>query len=179
MNKQNQKLLLQLARKAIENHFQKKDYDLENIPAEFKEKRGVFVTLHEDGQLRGCIGNIEPIKSLYENVKENVLNAAFHDPRFSKLRKEELKNVHLEISVLTPPRKLEYYSPEDLLSKLTGKEGVILEKNHHRATFLPQVWEDLPDKEEFLGHLSLKAGLSADGWKQAGIYVYHAEVFRE
>ncbi len=179
MNKQNQKLLLQLARKTIENHFQKRDYDLEKIPAEFQEKRGVFVTLHLDGQLRGCIGNIEPIKSIYEGVKENALNAAFHDPRFSKLTEGELKKVHLEISVLTPPRKLEYRSSEELLSKLTGKEGVILEKNHHRATFLPQVWEDLPDKEEFLGHLSLKAGLNPEVWKEAKIYVYQAEVFGE
>ena len=93
MNKQNQKLLLQLARKTIENNFKRKDYNLKNIPAEFQEKRGVFVTLHEGGQLKGCIGNIEPLKSLYEGVKENVLNAAFHDPRFSKLREDELKKV--------------------------------------------------------------------------------------
>ena len=179
MNKQNQKLLLQLARKTIENNFKRKDYNLKNIPAEFQEKRGVFVTLHEGGQLKGCIGNIEPLKSLYEGVKENVLNAAFHDPRFSKLREDELKKVHLEISVLTPPRKLEYNSPEELLSKLTGKEGVILEKNHRRATFLPQVWEDLPDKKKFLEHLSLKAGLNPEAWKEANIYVYYAEVFGE
>jgi len=179
MNKQNQKLLLQLARKTIENHFKRKNYDLESIPAEFKEKMGVFVTLHENRQLKGCIGNIEPIKSLYEGVKENALNAAFHDPRFSKLTEGELKKVHLEISVLTSPRKLEYRSPEELLSKLTGKEGVILEKNHRRATFLPQVWEELSDKKKFLEHLSLKAGLNPEAWKEAKIYVYYAEVFEE
>ncbi|HLC88478.1 MAG TPA: AmmeMemoRadiSam system protein A [Candidatus Nanoarchaeia archaeon] len=179
MNKQNQKLLLKLARKTIENNFRHKDYDLENVLAEFREKKGVFVTLQKDGRLRGCVGSIEPVKSIYDGVKENALNAAFRDPRFSKLTEGELKTVYLEISVLTPPKKLEYHSPEDLLGKLTGKEGVILERNHHRATFLPQVWEDLPGKEEFLEYLSIKAGLAAEAWKQTKIYVYFAEVFRE
>ena len=95
MNKQNQKLLLKLARKTIENNFRHKDYDLENVLAELREKKGVFVTLQKDGRLRGCVGSIEPVKSIYDGVKENALNAAFRDPRFSKLTEGEFKTVYL------------------------------------------------------------------------------------
>lgn len=180
VNKAHQKLLLTLARKTIENYFQKKDFDLEKIPEEFKEKRGVFVTLHEKGELRGCIGYIFSFKPLYQGIKENALNAAFHDPRFPLLQKEELKNIEIEISLLTPPKKLEFKDEKNLLNKLKlNIDGVILQKSGRQSTFLPQVWEQLPNKTEFLEHLSLKAGLSKDAWKTAEILTYQAEVFHE
>lgn len=180
LSKTHQKLLLTLARKTLESYFQKKDYNLENLPEEFKEKRGVFVTLHQQGELRGCIGYILPFKLLYQGIKENALNAAFHDPRFPSLKKEELPAIQIEISVLTPPKKLEFKDEKDLLDKLKPNvDGVILQKSGRQSTFLPQVWEQLPDKTEFLEHLSLKAGLSKDAWKTAEILTYQAEVFSE
>lgn len=180
MNELHRKILLDLARKTIAAKFSNKNYELDLIPPEFQEKRGVFVTLHKHGELRGCIGYIFPIKSVYEGVKENALNAAFHDPRFPPLRKEELPELKIEISVLTPPKKLEYKDEADLVKKLCPEiDGVILEKNGRQATFLPQVWEQLSDKKEFLQQLCMKAGLHSDAWKTATIYTYQAEVFSE
>lgn len=179
MDPQNKKLLLNLARKTLETHFQNKKFYLTEIPPEFQQKGGVFVTLHKERELRGCIGYIFPVKSIYEGVKENVLNAAFQDPRFYPLKKEELPELKIEISILTPPQKLAFLFPEELLKKLTKKEGVILEKNSRQSTFLPQVWEQLPEKVGFLEHLSLKAGLSKDAWKTANIFIYFAEAFSE
>lgn len=179
MKKEHRILLLQLARRTLQAHFENKKYDLEKIPPEFQEKRGVFVTLHKKGELRGCIGYILPVETIYNAVRQNALSAAFHDPRFPPLEKEELSEIKIEISILSVPEKLEFSSPEDLLQKLTKKEGVILEKNGRQATFLPQVWESFPDKEDFLEHLSQKADLDLHEWKRAKISVYFAEVFSE
>ncbi len=174
------KELLKLARKTIESKFHSTSFDLKTIPLEFKQKRGVFVTLHKHGELRGCIGYIMPIKSIYDGVKENALNAAFKDPRFKPLTENELADIDIEISILTVPKKLEYTSPVDLVKKLHPKiDGVILEKKGHSATFLPQVWEELPDHFEFLEHLTWKAGLPPHSWETAEIYVYQAEVIKE
>ncbi len=180
MNELHRKILLDLARKTIAAKFFGKKYELDLIPKEFQAKHGVFVTLHKHGELRGCIGNICPDKSLYEAVKENALNAAFHDPRFPILKKEELKEIELEISILSIPQKVAFKEPKELIQKLRPEiDGVILEKKGHQATFLPQVWEQLPDPFEFLQHLSWKAGLGPDAWKDAAIYTYQAEVFSE
>jgi len=179
MNPLNQQELLKLAREVITAKFEKKDYHLEFIHSQMKEKRGVFVTLTKKGELRGCIGFIQPIKSVYDSVKENALNAAFHDPRFKPLQKEELKEIKIEISVLTLPTKVEFKEPKELLQKLTSHPGVILEKSGHQATFLPQVWQELPDPSEFLEHLSWKAGLTTEAWKSAHISIYTVEKFEE
>ncbi|MEK6938758.1 MAG: AmmeMemoRadiSam system protein A [Nanoarchaeota archaeon] len=180
MNPTNQQELLKLARETIKAKFTDRKYDLGSIHSEFKEKRGVFVTLTKKGELRGCIGFIQPIKSVYEAVKENALNAAFHDPRFKPLQKEELKEIKIEISILSQPIKVDFKEPLELIKKLKPKHhGVILEKNGHQATFLPQVWEQIPEPEEFLRHLSWKAGLSIDAWKSANILVYVVEKFEE
>ena len=144
------------------------------------EKRGVFVTLKLDGSLRGCIGNIMPIYPLEEAVKRNAVNAAFDDPRFEPLRGEEFEHVEIEISVLSVPEKLEYESAGDLVEKLRPKiDGVILKKEHYEATYLPQVWEEVPDPEMFLGSLCMKAGMPVDEWKKGAleVMVYQAEVF--
>jgi len=180
MNQNRKQELLELARKVIEAKFQNKEYDLEFISREFKEKRGVFVTITKKKELRGCIGFIQPIKSVYDSVKENALNAAFHDPRFTHLKKEELSQIKIEISILTIPQKLDYKDEKNLLQKLQkSKPGVVLEKSGHQATFLPQVWEEVKEAEEFLRHLSWKAGLGVDEWKSAIIYTYTVEKFME
>ncbi|OGJ42647.1 hypothetical protein A3B60_02765 [Candidatus Peregrinibacteria bacterium RIFCSPLOWO2_01_FULL_39_12] len=145
------------------------------------EKRGVFVTLEIFGQLRGCIGNILPVYPLEEAVRRNALNAAFDDPRFMPLAREEFKDVEIEISVLTVPKKLEYSSSKVLLERLQPlKDGVIFKKGYCEATYLPQVWEDLRGKEMFLSSLCTKAGMRSDEWRNGGVevFTYQAEVFK-
>ena len=147
-----------------------------------EEKRGCFVTLHKKGQLRGCIGTIEPVRSLVENVEENARNAAFKDPRFPVLAAKELPEIDLEVSVLTVPEILAYKDPAELLQKLIpGTHGVILTRDWHSATFLPQVWDQLPDPQTFLSHLCRKAGMDGNCWKAGDIIVkvYQAEYFSE
>lgn len=146
------------------------------------ELRGCFVTLHKGGRLRGCIGNIEPAHPLVEGVERNARNAAFHDPRFKPLSAGECKDIDIEISVLTVPETIDFTDGEDLKSKLLPRvHGVILSRGTQRATFLPQVWEQLPDKEQFLQRLCLKGGMPAQAWQdpQTKVQVYRAEVFGE
>ena len=148
----------------------------------FGQKMGVFVTLHLNGELRGCIGNLEPEDSVRRAVGENALNAAFHDPRFPPLTEAEFAQVDLEISILSKPQPLFYATPEDLVSKLVSKQdGVIISRKGVKATFLPQVWEQLPRAEEFLSHLCMKAGLAQNEWKTPGLKVmtYQVQYFSE
>lgn len=179
-----QNILLEVARKAIESkllgtvQFRKPD----KISEKLKQKCGCFVTLHKQGELRGCIGIIEPVNALIDGIEENARHAAFDDPRFVPLSAEEIDKIKIEISVLTPPQSLEYSDPEDLKHKLEpGIHGVILSKGFRKATFLPQVWDQLPDAEAFLNHLCLKAGLSGKCWKETGlnVKVYTATYFSE
>jgi AmmeMemoRadiSam system protein B/AmmeMemoRadiSam system protein A len=119
-----------------------------------------FVTLTLDGKLRGCIGSLSPTRALADDVAANALAAAFEDPRFTKLTRDEWKRCALEVSLLSTPRALAFADEADLLSQLApGEDGVILENEGRRATFLPQVWEGLPDPRAFLGELLKKAGL--------------------
>jgi len=176
--------LLKFARSVIESALDRnvKTIRPETVVSELNEKKGCFVTLHKKGVLRGCIGTIEPIKSLMTAVEDNALNAAFRDPRFPSLTLNELAEVDLEISVLTPPTVLEYQDVGDLKDKLKpGIHGVILSKGGRSATFLPQVWEQLPDIEVFLGHLCQKAGMDDSCWKEKEtvIKVYEVEYFSE
>jgi AmmeMemoRadiSam system protein A len=143
---------------------------------------GCFVTLQKAGSLRGCIGNIEATRSLIDGVKENALNAAFKDPRFPPLEASELSSVNIEISVLSVPQSLQYKDADDLMEKLKpGIHGVIIAKDWHSATFLPQVWCQLPRKRSFLEHLCLKAGMERNCWKDGdlSVRVYTAEHFSE
>jgi AmmeMemoRadiSam system protein A len=143
---------------------------------------GTFVTLKINDRLRGCIGNLTANEPLSEGVRKNAINAAFHDPRFPPLTDRELKNVDIEVSILTVPQPLAYVDGEDLRSKLrVNIDGVILRKGHSSATFLPQVWEQLPDPEAFLEHLCLKAGLSSDAWRNTKLDVltYQVQYFEE
>ena len=153
------------------------------VSTALQEKRGCFVTLHKKGVLRGCIGTIEPVRSLYANVEENALNSAFKDPRFPPVEKEELAEIDIEISVLSVPRPLQFKDGQDLLDKLKpGIHGVILSKGWPKeATFLPQVWDQLPQKKSFLEHLCLKGNMNRSCWmdKDLVVKVYEAEYFGE
>ena len=145
-------------------------------------RRGTFVTLKIDHQLRGCIGNLSPDRKLIDSIKENAISAAFRDPRFRPLSRDELDRVDIEISLLTEPQPLAYTDGKDLIAKLRPHiDGVILRKGPYSSTFLPQVWEQLPDPEMFLDHLCLKAGLPAKAWRQPGLEVmtYQVQYFEE
>ena len=144
--------------------------------------RGCFVSLHKKKALRGCIGIIEPVAALIDGIRDNAVNAAFRDPRFPPLEEQELGDVEIEISVLTQPEPLEFSGHQDLLSRLKpGVHGVILSKAGRRATFLPQVWAQLPQKERFLESLCLKAGMKKDCWKDqvVEVQVYEVDCFSE
>jgi len=174
--------LLTLARQSLEASV--KDGKLpepKDIPASTRENRGCFVTLTVNGELRGCIGYIEPIKPLYEAVIENAENAALADPRFPRVTPKELPSIKVEVSVLTKPVSLEYKDPVDLLSRLEpGVDGVILQSGFRQSTYLPQVWEHFAgDKIRFLESLSMKGGMPADAWKTANVKRYRAEHFSE
>jgi AmmeMemoRadiSam system protein A len=172
--------LIRLARKTIEAElFGDGGFAEEGMYAasKFRDKRGTFVTLTVNGTLRGCIGHIIPSESVLEGVKKNALNAAFEDPRFRPLTAEEWDKVRVEVSILSDPRPLVYETPEELLNSLKpGVDGVIIRKGARQSTFLPQVWEQLPDKNEFLTHLCLKAGLDGDAWRKGGLEVFTYEV---
>ena len=148
----------------------------------FKLHYGTFVTLKIKGQLRGCIGNLTSDETVWEGVKRNAINAAFHDPRFSPLTAKEFDQTEIEVSILTEPRPLEYRDGNDLIQKLRANvDGVIIRKGHASATFLPQVWEQLPHPDQFLSHLCMKAGLSSDAWQDQELEVltYQVQYFEE
>jgi AmmeMemoRadiSam system protein A len=134
------------------------------------------------GDLRGCIGSLMAHRSLMEDVRHNALAAAFEDPRFSPVQVRELSNLVVEVSVLSAPEPLDFDGPDDLIRKLRPNvDGVLIERGWNRATFLPQVWEQIPDPEEFLGHLCRKAGLPANAWRWPDLQVstYQVEMFEE
>jgi AmmeMemoRadiSam system protein A len=177
--------LLSVARKTIEQKIFNlgAQLELESFDSKtFSEKRGTFVTLTIDDSLRGCIGNIVPQESLLDGVKANAIGAAFRDPRFSPLSEKEWEKVKIEISILTDPKPLGYSNRRDLLEKMKpGTDGVILKKGYNQSTFLPQVWEQLPEKKEFLTHLCLKAGLDGNEWEKGKLEVltYQVQAFEE
>ncbi len=176
-------LLLEQARKTISNRLNKND-GFPDIPEDpvFREKAATFVTLKISGKLRGCIGTLEPATSLWQSVHDNALSAAFSDHRFSPLSHKELEAVEIDISVLSSPSSLEYEDPVDLLKKLQpGVDGVILKDGRRGATFLPQVWKQLPSAELFLGQLCKKAGLEETAWreKHLDIKTYQVLSFQE
>ena len=153
----------------------------DTISKELTEKKGCFVTLTKNGELRGCIGHIIAQESLVDCVIDNAVNAALYDTRFTPVAEDELKQVSLDINVLSAPTPLEYTSPQDLLDKLVPKkDGVVLSYNWRSSTFLPIVWEQLQDKEQFLTSLCYKQGSEGDCWKKgAKVEIYHTFEFNE
>ncbi len=181
-NQQQRQLLLQLATDSIACglHYSKPlSINLQDYETELRQHRACFVTLHQHQQLRGCIGSLEAQRSLVQDVTENAYAAAFRDPRFNRLQDAEFDTISISISVLTPSTRIDFTSEKDLLDKIRpGVDGLILEETYHRGTFLPSVWEQLPDSVQFLQHLKLKAGLTADYWsKNIKISRYETESF--
>ncbi len=180
-------ILLRIARRAIRQRLSGAAESPEDTDAcqgtDLADLRGsCFVTLTLEGVLRGCIGSFRRDEPLCHSVHENALNAAFSDPRFPPLRADELEGVRIEVSVLSPPVRLAYGEPGELPGRLSpGEDGVVLRKGLAQATFLPQVWKQLPRTEEFLSHLCLKAGLGADAWKKGTLEVetYRVQSFEE
>lgn len=180
--KEKGRILLTLARSAIS---EKLGMSLDgylplNAPW-LNEKGASFVTLKKDGRLRGCIGSLEAYRPLFQDVIANAVAAAFHDPRFPPLEPEELEKIRIEVSVLGPLEPVQAKGEDDFIARLTpGADGVVLEYGPHRATFLPQVWKQLPDPRSFLAHLKIKAGLPADFWHpDVLLYKYKVEKYKE
>jgi AmmeMemoRadiSam system protein A len=182
MKTEHQNLLLKIARDAIFQTFGKKKGTfpiMGTIPAELMDERATFVTLTIGGRLRGCIGMLEACRLLAEDVAANARAAAFEDPRFPPLTKKEFEKLEIHISVLSPPEEMSFSSEEEVLRQIRpGVDGLILQDGFHRGTFLPSIWEELPEKEQFWAHLKLKAGLSADYWSDtARVFRYTTEYF--
>ncbi len=179
LNSAEKKELLKIARDSIETFVRTgKAPDVKSADARLNEVQGAFVTITKHGTLRGCIGNIIGQEPLYETVRDMAVAAASQDPRFTPLTAAELKDIHLEISVLSQPRRVKDASEIQL-----GKHGVIVSKDGHQGVFLPQVADETGwSKEEFLSQLcSQKAGLPPDAWKDpdTALYVFTADVFAE
>ncbi|RLI92853.1 MAG: hypothetical protein DRO95_01185 [Candidatus Altiarchaeales archaeon] len=183
LNREEKKFLLKIARETLETYIREgRRIEPKVEDPRLMENRGTFVTLEKNGQLRGCIGHIEPIQPLYLDVRDNAINAAVNDPRFRPVTPDELDDIEIEISVLTKPELIEAESPEEYLEKIQeGVDGIIIEYAGRSATYLPQVWEQIPDKIEFLEHLCEKAFLPRDCWKRKGvrIYRYRVQAFKE
>ncbi len=184
LNQRQGETLVKLARRSVECSFSGQKPE---IPEEewLNEARGLFVTIntYPEDELRGCIGFPIPMYPLKKSVMEAATAAAFNDPRFPPLKKEELDRVIFEVSVLTTPEELKSKNENELLEMITPhKDGLILEYMGRKGLFLPQVWEHLPKKEDFLSNLCLKAGIpDTECWKKEGVKVYRfrAQVFKE
>ncbi len=185
LSSENREYLLRLAREAIASHLRGErppSVDQDTLPEPLARDGASFVTLTKNGKLRGCIGSLEPRRPLALDVRENAIGAASQDPRFPPVQISERQDLHIEISVLSPARPLAYEDGEDLVAKLRpGVDGVVIERGWNRATFLPQVWEKLPDPYQFLEHLCRKAYLPTDSYNRPGldVYTYQVEKFEE
>jgi AmmeMemoRadiSam system protein A len=185
LSKTERLLLLKLARDAIveeiENH-RSLQIEIKSYPPRLQEPGATFVTLTLHGQLRGCIGTLEPYQSLVEDVSEHAVAAALQDYRFPALTAVEIPNIKIEISRLTLPIEIEYSSSEDLLNSIRfNVDGVLIKSGMRRATFLPQVWSKVSSKEEFLNLLCLKMGAHENLWRYENlkVFTYQVEEFKE
>jgi AmmeMemoRadiSam system protein A len=181
LTKEQQQCLLDLAKSSIQHGLQTGralKVNLADYPAELTERRATFVTLHKHHQLRGCIGMLEAVRPLAEDIAENAFLAAFRDPRFPPLAEDEFGDLDIHLSLLTPAEPVAFISEQNLIAQLQpGVDGLILEEGRRRGTFLPSVWEQLPEPEQFLRHLKQKAGLAPDYWSEnIKIYRYRTEM---
>ncbi len=178
------RILLETARRSILHGLEQQkplSVDLSRYPESLREKRATFVTLHLDNRLRGCIGTLEAVRPLIQDIACNAWAAAFSDPRFPPLSRAEFDSIEIEISILSPPEPVEFRSEAELLRQIRpGVDGLILEDDGYRGTFLPNVWESLPEPQEFIQHLKQKAGLPANYWSDTlKVYRYTTESFGE
>jgi len=161
-------LILQTAHDAIEyglKHNRERQIDHQKIPAALLQQRACFVTLEINDQLRGCIGSLEAWRPLIDDINHNARAAAFSDPRFPPVNETELEQLSIHVSILSPAIPIEITSEKDAISQIRpGIDGLILKEKERRGTFLPTVWESLPEPADFLCHLKLKAGLPENYW---------------
>ncbi len=173
-----QKKLLYIARNTVETYIREQKIPECHVEeAELERKAGAFVTLKAHGRLRGCIGYVEGIKPLYQTVRDMAVAASTEDPRFSPIEEDELADLHIEISVMSPLRKVE--SPDEVE---VGVHGILMKRGFRSGLLLPQVaTEHNWDRQTFLEHTCLKAGLPRNEWKNSDvdIYVFSAQVFHE
>jgi AmmeMemoRadiSam system protein A len=180
-----QQLILTLARRALVHAARgvaPPEIAPDELPSNLRERRACFVTLKRGSALRGCVGHIIPREPLYRAIMESSRGAALNDSRFPPVGTDELPGIQISVSVLWPLQPIEFSSPEDLLGKLRpGQDGVALQIDHRMATFLPQVWGQIPDRIEFLNRLSEKAGCDAGAWRRPGVrvLVYRADSVAE
>lgn len=185
LSHQDQKTLLKIARDAISakaNHQQIAPIETYAPGPMLLADGASFVTLSKEGHLRGCIGSLEASQSLAQDVQERAIQAAFEDPRFPAVQTSELPFIKLEISHVSPAKPLPYEKPADLPKLLKPyRDGVILKSGYRRATFLPQVWEQLPKPEDFLSHLCQKMGMPGNYWQTTlmEVFIYSVEAFEE
>jgi uncharacterized protein len=178
-------ILLRIARESIQYAVKGESLpplDLKSMPDPLREHGASFVTLTIGGELRGCIGTLEAYQPLAEDVREHAVAAALDDPRFLPVKEGELSRIHIEVSRLSAPRPLEYASGDDLPGRLNPHvDGVILKDGARRATFLPQVWEKIPDPADFLDQLCLKMGARRTAWHDGylQVFTYQVEEFHE
>jgi AmmeMemoRadiSam system protein A len=182
LSPEQRQILLDLALKAIRHRLEtgaNLKISAENFPPELQTERASFVTLNRQSNLRGRSGHLAAIQPLVEEVADNAGAAAFRDPRFPELRLEELADLEIHISVLTPSEPITFTSEADLLLQIRPNvDGLILAEGMRRGTFLPSVWEQLPQPREFLHHLKQKAGLPADYWSDdIEVFRYETESF--
>lgn len=167
-NKEERTIILETARNAISQGITQHHpmtLDSSKYPDSLLQTGACFVTLHQNNQLRGCIGSLQAHQPLITDVANNSFNAAFHDPRFLPVTEAELPKISLDISVLSQPQPMQFSSESDLLRQLQpGIDGLIISDHGHRGTFLPSVWEQLPNAATFLNHLKEKAGLPTNYW---------------
>ena len=139
--------------------------NIESFPEELTQPGATFVTVEQEGRLRGCIGSLRAHRPLVEDLARNAFRAGFEDPRFQPLKSEEMGRINWSVSILSKPKQILFRDETDLLSRLKPRvDGLIISDMGQRATFLPQVWEQLPDPSVFLAHLKRKAGLAQDHW---------------
>ncbi len=186
LSREEEMALLDLAREAVAYAVRGETApvaDLSTLPQRLRERGASFVTLlGSQGELRGCIGTVEAHAPLAYDVQRNAVSSALRDPRFPPVGPEELDGLQIELSILSPPQRLDFDGPGDLLAKIRpGIDGLIIEKEWYRATLLPSVWEKIPDPVQFLSTICLKAGLPEDAWRHPGltVNVYQADKIKE
>ena len=176
--------LVNIAKEAIEHYLETKErlQTPEDHPIELDEKLGVFVTLNKNNDLRGCIGYAEPIESAIDATIDVAIAAAFNDPRFSAVTKDEYPILDLEVTVLTKPELIVVAHPDQYFEEIEiGRDGLIIQKGYSRGLLLPQVaTEHALDIENFLEHTCMKAGISADSWmdESCDVYKFQGQIFK-
>lgn len=174
------KELLKLARNSIAEEFNLPPEPIE-IPDEWKEKRGSFVTITKNDKLRGCIGSLSAYQELYKDIMDNAKSAAFRDPRFFPVTEDEFDKIKIEVSVLSDLKEIKFKTQEEILEKIVPFEmGLYLKSGYRSGTFLPQVWEHYPEPEDFFNHLKNKAGLPSNYFSDdMELYYYTVEKWKE